>query len=228
MSSHPKLIIFDNDGVVVDSEALIKEALKSAMATYGVELSISWAISNLQGRKPLDVFQTIINHYNVPFNIEEAIEVYIAEAARLFQLSLKPMAHIKTVLQDLQEAKIAFCIATGGGLPQTYNKMALTGLEEFFPKEHIFSSSQVEHGKPAPDLFLFAAKNMGFDPKDCMVIEDSHLGIQGAKAANMRAIGFTGGSHATLLEDDYPALLKNAGAEAVIDDHSNLTKLLLP
>ena len=104
----------------------------------------------------------------------------------------------------------------------------LFDFEEFFPKEHIFSSSQVEHGKPAPDLFLFAAQNMGFKPEDCIVIEDSHLGIQGAKAANMRAIGFTGGSHAALLEDDYPALLKNAGAEAVIDDHSNLTKLLLP
>jgi HAD superfamily hydrolase (TIGR01509 family) len=226
MKKYPKLVIFDNDGVVVDSEGLIKQSLKTAVATYGIELSISWAIGNVQGRKPADTFQTIIDHYSVPFNIDDAIELYVAEAARLFEISLKPMAHIASVLQELQKQGVAFCIATGGGLPQTYNKMVITGLEAFFPKEHIFSSSQVTHSKPAPDLFLFAAKNMGFEPQDCVVIEDSHLGIQGANAANMRAIGFTGGEHGALFEEDYAALLKNAGADIVIDSHNDLLKAI--
>ena len=87
----------------------------------------------------------------------------------------------------------------------------------------MFSASQVARGKPAPDVFLFAASQMGFDPADCLVIEDSAMGVQAARRAGMRVVGFTGGSHA---DDGLAGRLVAAGAETILPDHAETLRYL--
>ena len=105
-------------------------------------------------------------------------------------------------------------MAASSGLDRIRLSLGLTGLAPFFG-EHVFSSSQVARGKPAPDLFLFAAASMGARPERCVVIEDSRFGVAGATAAGMRAIGFAGGSH---IAPHHAQALAEAGAVYVARD----------
>lgn len=226
LSAMMKLVIFDNDGVLVDSEALVKKALIQALATQGAYVTAEWAYKNLQGLRASDVIKVVETHTGVPINAKPCLEVFYAMFSELIDRHLKPTEHIKEALARLAERRIPVCVATSGTLAETYHKLAVTKLESYFPRPHIFSGEQVARGKPAPDLFLLAAKNMGFAPADCVVVEDAPFGVQGAKAAGMKAVGYTGTTGAGLSADDLAVRLAQGGAEAVISSHTHLLETL--
>ena len=121
----------------------------------------------------------------------------------------------------------SICLATNGEADVTDLKLRLTGLDAYFNAKARFFASQVKKPKPAPDIFKYAARNMGQDAENCVVIEDSPFGIRGAKAAGMYAIGFIGGSHTRLVgRENYSRKLYNAGADIVIDGHSRLLRAI--
>jgi len=115
-----------------------------------------------------------------------------AEIFRRFRAELKPVPGVLAILQRLS---MRVCVASSGNLDRIRLSLGITGLLEML-EPHIYSASMVARGKPAPDLFLHAAREMGVDRLDCIVIEDSPAGIDAARAAGMRVFAFTGGSHA--------------------------------
>jgi HAD superfamily hydrolase (TIGR01509 family) len=105
------------------------------------------------------------------------------------------IAGISDLLAKLEKNHEKTCVASSGTLHEINKSLTDTDLIQYFPAKNIFSIQHVKKGKPAPDIFLYAAEKMGCDPKDCIVIEDSLAGIEAAIAANMCVIGFLGGSH---------------------------------
>ena len=125
---------------------------------------------------------------------DEYLEKRIPLILEAFEKSLLPL--IDPVLSHVDNMNIARCIASGSRRERVIRSLEITNQMKYFDEGSIFTAQQVENGKPAPDLFLFAAKQMGISPKDCLVIEDSVAGIQAAQAACIPVIGFLGGSHA--------------------------------
>jgi HAD superfamily hydrolase (TIGR01509 family) len=118
-------------------------------------------------------------------------ETFAARSAAAFEQELSAMVGVEDLLAALPGPR---CVASNGHLDRVRQRLALTGLLSFFDP-HVFSAIQVAHGKPAPDLFLFAARRLGTAPKDCIVVEDSIPGVEAAVAAQMPVVGFCGGGH---------------------------------
>jgi len=212
------LIIFDCDGVLIDSEGIALQVLCSALKDYGVELSLAEAKERYVGRSEASEVADIKSRYNL-----ELPPSYFEKKQRLrmkmFEDSLRPIEGIAALIDGLSFKK---CVASGSSLDRLHHSLGLVGLwSKFAP--HIFSATQVKHGKPAPDLFLYAAAQMGVSPSSCLVIEDSVAGVQAAKAAGMKVLGFTGGSHCDIGHGD---VLCREGAVASYAHMSDLAKNL--
>jgi HAD superfamily hydrolase (TIGR01509 family) len=139
-----------------------------------------------------------------------------------FERELKAVAHVEDVLTHLGKANIAFCVASSGTPEKIHHSLELTGLLPWFD-DHVFSATQVAHGKPAPDLFTFAAARMDVPAGHCLVIEDAAPGVQGGVAAGMDVFGFIGASHCTPHSGE--ALLAS-GAKRIFASMSDLPGLL--
>ena len=183
-----KHIIFDCDGVLVDSEPLSIEVDRQMLAELGWHLSLDEIIERFVGRSHEHFIQEVTKYLGVPPPPEwdeKSTPLYRAA----YEKSLKPVDGIVAALDRL---KLLFCVASSG----THEKMAftlgLTGLLNRF-EGHMFSATEVENGKPAPDLFLHAAKSMGWNPTSCIVVEDSVYGVKAGLAAGMRVIAYSGG-----------------------------------
>jgi HAD superfamily hydrolase (TIGR01509 family) len=113
-----------------------------------------------------------------------------ADRAAAFEMDLAPVAGIDAVLEEAVAAGIPMCVASQARREKTALTLGLTGLSRFFPEAVLFSSTMVEHGKPHPGLFLLAAEAMGFDPADCVVVEDGMLGVEAGREAGMRVLGY--------------------------------------
>jgi HAD superfamily hydrolase (TIGR01509 family) len=203
----PDLIIFDCDGVLVDSEILSCRCLSEVLAGYGISLGVDQAQDLFLGRS----LTAVLDHYHGQEPaIPEQFAVELASAVRsAFQAALRPIAEIDLVLRRLA---IPHCVASSSDLDRVTLSLALTGLSAHFG-DRIFTAQMVARGKPAPDLFLYAAQRMRADPHRTVVIEDSVSGVAAAKAAGMTAWGFVGGSH--YLGRDGAALLAAAGADRI-------------
>jgi len=205
----PDLIIFDCDGVLVDSEVLSCRCLSETLAAYGIDLGVDQALDLFLGRSVTAVFQ----HYEA---LGRAIPEQFAAELRTgvraaFLSALCPIEGVNSVLEDL---RIPHCVASSSDIDRVSFSLSLTGLAAHFD-ERLYTSQMVERGKPAPDLFLFAAERMQADPSRTLVIEDSVSGVTAAKAAGMTAWGFVGGSH--YQARDGKAMLLGAGADRVFD-----------
>lgn len=200
----PDLILFDCDGVLVDSEVLSIESLVSVLNDAGVPATYAM-IARYFGMKQADIMMKVSEETGRAIGVDVSARLWPAIRDR-FEAELKPMPGLVEVLRRHPETPR--CVASSSGLDRIRNSLRLTGLAEFFG-DNIFSSSQVARGKPAPDLFLFVAASMGVAPERCVVIEDSRFGVAGAVAAGMKALGFTGGSH---MEPQHAAALAEAGA----------------
>jgi HAD superfamily hydrolase (TIGR01509 family) len=202
------LIIFDCDGVLIDSEKLSCTSLRDQLGVYGIEMDLAEVLRRFLGRSVAEIGR----HYQAMLGrpMPAAFVVELAAAIRAaFVESLAAMPHVETLLQRLRNS---FCLASSSDLERVQFSLNLAGLSDYF-EGRMFTSAMVERGKPAPDLFLLAAARMKAAPGRCLVIEDSISGVEAGKAAGMTVWGFVGGSHYAGL--DGPALLQAAGADRV-------------
>lgn len=205
--TRPDLIIFDCDGVLVDSEVLSCNCLCEALARHGIELSIDEAIELFVGRSMVALHE----HYRAlgrPLPDEFSIELK-GSVREAFARALLPIDGITAVLDGLRAPA---CVASSSDLDRLSFSLEVTGLSRYF-RDRIYSSQMVKHGKPAPDLFFYAASAMQADPRRTLVIEDSVSGVKAAKAAGMTVWGFTGGGH--YASRDGRAILQAAGADRI-------------
>ena len=202
------LLIFDCDGVLVDSEVIAHQTLLDALAPLGLTMPLQESFALFSGRRLTDTIAVIERRLGRPLPdgfLDRSREILFAR----FRAELKPVAGIAEALRALPYPR---CAASSSSPDRLHLALDVTGLAPLFGA-HVFSATQVTRGKPAPDLFLFAANQMGAEPHHCIVIEDSTLGVEAGRAAGMRAIGFAGASHAT---DALPHDLAAAGAHRVI------------
>ena len=196
----PELIIFDCDGVLVDSEAISARVLVEELAKIGVACSVQEVFDRFVGRSLTDVLTSL----QLPSGTAEPDAfgaTYLAAVLDAFAHELEAMHGVREVIAQLG---VACCVATSSSPQRVAGSLSKCGLDGFFG-DNVFTASQVENGKPAPDLFLFAAENMGVAPESCLVIEDSLPGVQAAQAAAMRVWRFTGGAHFANMRADIAA-----------------------
>jgi len=202
------LVIFDCDGVLVDSEIIAHELLAQMMTELGHPMTTAESIERFGGRSLTDTLALIegILGRKVPADLGERYGRRLAEHLRR---DLKPVAGVKAAVAALP---YRHCVGSSSSFARIRLSLEVTGLAPLFG-DNIFSATQVAHGKPAPDLYLLAARTMDAAPGHCVVVEDSPLGVQAAVAAGMAAIGFTGAGHATA---DLAQALATAGARRVL------------
>jgi HAD superfamily hydrolase (TIGR01509 family) len=211
----PHLIIFDCDGVLVDSEPISNGVLADMLAEQGLEMSLAEARARFQGlllSQVLDAAERMLGRPLPAGWLEE----YVERRADVFAAELRPVPGAPELVRDVAAAGLAVCVASQGSLRKTGRSLALTGMQELFAPGARFSAEQVANGKPHPDLFLFAAERMGFLPADCAVVEDTPSGVAAARAAGMSVYG--------LAADSDPDALRKAGATVV----SSLEELRAP
>ena len=199
-------MIFDCDGVLVDSEPLAAEAYERVYEKHGMRGVGASIIAQCIGLKQADILVKIkeLTGHQFPDHAHDDIW---AETKQLFTERLAETEGLRHFLDALPAAR---CVASSSSLERIHHSLEITELAPYFG-EAIFSSSMVKRGKPAPDIFLYAAERMKADPSLCVVIEDSPLGVEGAVAANMTAIGYTGGGHTY---DGHAERLMSRGAVA--------------
>lgn len=184
----PGLIIFDCDGVLVDSEVISIAIDEIVLADLGWRIDADEIIARFVGRSH-DHFLTVVEEhigYKLPDDWENSYQHLYREA---MLRDLRPVAGISEALDVI---KIPSCVASNGSYEKMQFTLGLTGLLTRF-EGRIFSASEVALGKPAPDLFLHASSTLGYGPSDCVVVEDSVAGVQAALAADMNVIAYAGG-----------------------------------
>lgn len=189
-----KLIIFDCDGTLVDSEVIATKVFTTYWATHGVVMTETEFKINFIGTSR-DAPVVIENLAKMPPHADK-------EGDALFDEALSKNLHaVEGIFELLSSLNFDMCVASNSSLRYVENALIKTRLDSFFGQK-IFSSEQVDKPKPAADLFLYAASECGYEIKDCIVVEDSISGIRAAKNANMKVIGFSGAGHfVPMLED---------------------------
>ncbi|WP_119941221.1 HAD family hydrolase [Neorhizobium sp. NCHU2750] len=190
------LVIFDCDGVLVDSEPLSVRVLVRALNRHGIDMAEEEAYQRFLGRSLATMRQVMDEDYGFHTG-PEFLETLRLDLYDLFRTDLKPIAGMAETLDGLAQLGLPRCVASSSQPERIRLSLTLTGLIDRL-EPHIFSASMVKNGKPAPDLFLHAADEMGIAPENCIVIEDSPAGIEAAQRAGMTVFAFTGGSHASV------------------------------
>ncbi|MDL2399413.1 HAD family hydrolase [Rhizobium mayense] len=213
------LVIFDCDGVLVDSEPLSVSVLIDAMHDVGVNMSEEDIYSRFLGKSLATLVDTLETEFDV-FIDQDFLDRIRNDLYDRFRHELKPIGGIAETLDRLA---IPRCVASSSQMERIRLSLGVTGLLERL-EPNIFSASMVKRGKPAPDLFLYAAKQMQVAPQNCIVVEDSPAGITAARAAGMTVFAFTGGSHAH--SPSYRAELEQLSPEVVFDAMPDLIHLV--
>lgn len=191
--NRPKLIIFDCDGVLVDTEPLANRRLSSWLTEAGFPVSYEECRRQFVGRSLVSV-QKEIEATGVSLG-PDFVERWYRELPSLFAGGVQAIPYIETFIGAVEAAGIAYCVASSARVDKMHMTLGQTGLLPHF-RDVLFSATMVERGKPFPDLFLHAAGQMGFDPADCIVIEDSVAGTQAGTTAGMRVFSYHGDPHA--------------------------------
>jgi len=212
------LVIFDCDGVLVDSEVISCNVHATVLTRNGYPITTEQVHDRFLGRSlresSLEVEAELGRSLPDDFDVQVKRELFGALTA-----TLQAMPHIDDALTAITQP---VCVASSGPPDKIRHSLTHVALYDRF-SPNIFSAVQVERGKPAPDLFLFAAGRMGVSPGRCLVIEDSIPGIMGGRAAGMTVLGFHGGSHCP---PGYGETLKKAGVFATFDDMRQLPDLI--
>lgn len=209
----PELVIFDCDGVLVDSERIHNRVIADVLGEFGLEMSFDQAVERFIGRswvQTLALVETLFGHPPPPAFAARVRECTRAELER----SLQPVAGVEPVLDALT---MPFCVASNAGRASLTFSLQHTGLLPRFVGR-LFCVEDVERPKPAPDIYLHAARCCGSEPAQCVVVEDTPTGVTAARAAGMRVLAFAG-----LTPEP---LLRGAGAELVFRDMNELPELL--
>jgi HAD superfamily hydrolase (TIGR01509 family) len=184
------LVIFDCDGVLVDSEPLSAGVLTQMMMERGLPINSDIFRSEFLGRSFATASKRYEQHLGVSFPVEFNME-YRSRLLAHMKGNLHAMPGVENVLRAM---KVRYCLATGSSPPRLAVSMSESALQPFF-EGRSFTASDVKHGKPAPDLMLHAAAKMAVPPENCLVIEDSEMGLRAAAAAGMEVWRFVGGGH---------------------------------
>ena len=210
-----ELVIFDNDGVVVDSEPLAERAMSEALGAAGYPMTPEECGAALRGTTLASTRRLIEQRSGRPLP-PDFEDRYTSSLFKLMRRQLRPVPGIELVLDSLDAAGVAYCVASSGRRERVRFALANTGLLARFG-DRWWGAEDVTHGKPAPDLFLLAAKKMGARPSGCVVVEDAEVGVTAARAAGMAVLGFAARTPAERL----------AGADHVFKDMSELPALLI-
>jgi HAD superfamily hydrolase (TIGR01509 family) len=213
----PDLVIFDCDGVLIDSEVIACRVDAACFAEIGLPITAEDVMERYVGTSARTMFADIEARHGV--RLPEDFGLTLRERiAAAFETELKAMDGIEAVLDALPCAR---CVASSSAPDRLRHALSLTELLGRFDP-HVFSATQVPRGKPAPDLFLFAAQRMGVAPARCVVVEDSMPGVEAGVAAGMRVLGFTGGGHC---RPEHAERLRAAGAADVFCHMRELPRL---
>ncbi|MEM7695286.1 MAG: HAD family hydrolase [Pseudomonadota bacterium] len=205
----PDLVIFDCDGVLIDSEVIAAEIEAEALSAVGYAVSADDVIDRFLGRPAAEaerMVEAALGH-PLPEGFGAAVEAKIIAA---YRTRLLPIPGIFDLLGRLNAPR---CVASSSAPTKLFSGLLETGLlDAFYPR--IFSTVLVERGKPAPDIFLFAAAQFGANPAQTVVMEDSPSGVEAGRRAGMTVIGFTGGAHC---RPGHAERLRERGADAIIE-----------
>ncbi|MDN3295627.1 HAD family hydrolase [Streptomyces ficellus] len=210
-----ELVIFDNDGVLVDSEPISNTLLAGYLTELGHPTSYEESLRDYMGAAMHRVHDLVLERtgQRLPTDFDETFHARVFAA---FERELEAVAGVSEVLGKLVAEGVPYCVASSGSHERIRVGHRKTGLDRWFPEDTVFSSQDVGRGKPAPDLFLYAAERMGVAPERCVVVEDSPLGVRAALAAGMDVYGFTAMTPAERL----------VGVKGCFDDMGELVGLL--
>jgi HAD superfamily hydrolase (TIGR01509 family) len=212
-TGHLELVIFDCDGVLVDSEPLAIRIDAILFAEFGMPMSEEEIVDRFVGRSPSVTRDAIEAHLGHPLP-----EDFEARSRAMFdEVYARELEPIDGIEEALDQITARTCVASSSEPDRLDHKLRLTGLYERFAGR-IFSADEVPNGKPAPDLFLHAARQIGVRPAACAVVEDSQYGVQAARAAGMQAFGYTGSVT--------PARMLEGPGTTLFDDMRELPRLL--
>jgi HAD superfamily hydrolase (TIGR01509 family) len=208
------LVVFDNDGVIVDSEALAERAMSETLTSLGYPMTSDEVGEAFRGSTLARTRRLVEQQsgHPLPASFEEMMR---ANIFGLISKYLQPVPGIEKVLDYLDATGTPFCLASSGRRDRIRFALETAGLFERFG-DRWWGAEDVAEGKPAPDLFLLAAREMGFPPSSCVVIEDAEVGVEAARAAGMAVLGFAARTPAAML----------AGADHLFSDMSELPGLL--
>lgn len=181
-----RALIFDMDGVIVDSEPLHLAAYKEFFEKFGIEYTASHNEEFL-GTKDVAMARTLIDRHNLPHTPESMVKEKESILIRLLTEEATPRPGLRVILEEARANALPMAIASSATLPTIQLVVDRLGIREYFTS--LTSGDEVQNGKPAPDVFLLAAKRLGQSPEHCLVIEDTINGIRAAKAAGMMCIG---------------------------------------
>ena len=199
-----KCIIFDCDGVLVDTEKIGNGVLLEMAAEHGFEMKIEDAYRNFNGRKLKDCFKYI--EETIAKKLPETFETEFRQRSfSAFKTQVKPMEGIVSFIEKLT---IPYCVASSGPVEKICLNLEVAGLLDKFENK-IFSSYQIGSWKPEPGIFLHAAKEMGFDVKDCIVVEDSVAGVRAGIDGGFKVYGFANGYNDSDLEKEGAILFRS-------------------
>ena len=210
-----RAVIFDCDGVLVDSETISARIWAEEVAKYGYTLTPREFARRFAGRPAADSAKMLAQAAPRPLPADFA-RMTDEKVAALYADELEPVTGIEDLLDTL--ADVPKAVASSSGIAKLRQGLVVTGLNRTF-MPHVYSAEQVKRGKPAPDLFLFAAEKLDVPPAHCLVIEDSIAGVHAAKTAGMIPIGFTGTSPEP---DVHAERLRQVGARLVVHRHSEV------
>jgi HAD superfamily hydrolase (TIGR01509 family) len=210
-----ELVIFDNDGVVVDSEALSSQAMSETLAGAGFPVTPEQCDQWFKGGTLAHTRQFVEQRFGtaLPPDFEDS---YTGTLFTRFAAHLRPVPGIEAVLDRLDAAGMPYCLASSGRRQRVLFALETTGLADRFTGRW-WGADDVINGKPAPDLFLLAARTMKFDPVNCVVVEDAEVGVTAARAAGMAVLGFAARTPRQSL----------AAADVVFTDMAELPGLVL-
>lgn len=219
MTSEVDLVVFDCDGVLVDSEAISARCVAAALRDSGYIIDEASVLERFMGISNPAMCETIENETGRPLP-PGFLDALRSRIIRAMEGELRPVEGVRDAVGSLD---IPFCVASGSQPDRVRRSLEIAHLDDCLGR-HIFSATMVERGKPAPDLFLYAAETMGACPARCVVIEDSPAGVRAGKAAGMTVFGFTGAGHVDSARHG-PRLLA-AGADLTFEAMDALPDLL--
>jgi HAD superfamily hydrolase (TIGR01509 family) len=199
-----QMVIFDCDGVLVDSEVISNGVLAQLLCEQGLPTTLAEARRDFQGLMLSEVFERAQERLGRPL-APELSDRFESLRAEVFRRELKPVPGAAEIVERVRDAGLLACVASQGKLEKTMLSLEITGLRHLFADRALFSAYSVARGKPYPDLFLYAANEMEVEAAHCVVVEDTPSGVRAGVSAGMSVFGYAA--------DSDPQALLQAGAE---------------
>lgn len=184
-----KCVIFDCDGVLIDSEQLCCKALVEVFSDYNPDITFEECFMHFKGGKVADILSDMIRRYQLHIRMDDVEVRYRQSVAKLFEQELKPIPGIVDALHKLTENGIDYCVVSNSPREKIEHSLDLVGLSELF-KGKIFSAFEANSWKPDPDLLLYAAMSMGYSANECLYIDDTDKGVKTGLNAGIETIRF--------------------------------------